>query len=184
MMTTLSTAAYVAHDVGLATAIGGVLFGRTALQPALQEIANSAERDRVSACAWSRFSWMNLASHGVMAATWLAGRTMLSGREVGGTARTMTKVKDALVIGSVLTGVASNLLGWRLGKTIEQNRGPEQVEEGLAPENKRTLALKKTVGSLGTANLLFNVAIVGLTSVLAMEGNKSSRFSLFSRFLP
>jgi hypothetical protein len=184
MMTTLSTAAYAAHDVGLATAIGGVLFGRAALQPALHEVTNTAERDRASACAWSRFSWINLAAHGVMAATWLAGRTLLSGREVSGSARTMTRVKDGLVIGSLLTGIASNLLGWRLGKKIEQNKGPAQIEEGMAPKDKRTAALHKTVGVLGNANLIVNVAIVGLTSVLAMEGNKSSRFSVFSRFLP
>ena len=183
-MTTLSTAAYAAHDVGLATAIGGVLFGRAALQPALKEIENPADRDRVSACAWSRFSWVNLAAHGVMAATWLAGRTMLSGREVTDTARTLTKVKDGLVIGSLLTGIASNVLGWRLGKKIEQNEGPARVKEGMVPDDQHTLALQTTVGKLGTANLIINVAIVSITSVLAMEGNKSPRFSLFSRFLP
>jgi hypothetical protein len=184
MMTTLSTAAWAAHDVGLATAIGGVLFGRTALQPALHEITDAGERDRASASAWTRFSWINLAAHGVMAATWLAGRTLLSGREVSGSARTMTRVKDGLVIGSLLTGIASNVLGWRLGKKVEQNKGPAQMEEGIVAEDKRTMALQKTVGVLGNANLLVNIAIVSLTSVLAMEGNKSNRFSFISRFLP
>src|SRR5579872_1884716 len=35
MMSTLSTAAWAAHDVGLATAVGGTLYGRAALEPAL-----------------------------------------------------------------------------------------------------------------------------------------------------
>ena len=48
MMSTLSTAAWAAHDVGLATAVGGTLYGRAALEPALHEIADPIERDRVS----------------------------------------------------------------------------------------------------------------------------------------
>jgi hypothetical protein len=52
----LSSAAWAVHDLGLATAIGGTLFGRTALQPALSEIAGADERDLVSAKAWQRFS--------------------------------------------------------------------------------------------------------------------------------
>jgi hypothetical protein len=183
-MGTLSTAAWAAHDVGLATAIGGVLYGRTALEPALHQIENPSERDRISASAWSRFSWINLAAHGVMAATWLAGRTMLSGREVSGSARTLTMVKDGLVIGSLVTGVGSNVLGWRLGKQIAKGHGPSEIGERQVGEAKVTRALEKTVGILGLANLVANVAVLGITSVLAMEGNKSNRFSFFSRFLP
>ena len=184
MMSTLSTAAWAAHDISLATAAGGVLFGRAALAPSLEEISSPGERDRISACAWSRFSWLNLAAHGVMAASWLAGRTVLSGREVSGKARTLTLVKDGLVIGSVVTGLGSNVIGFMLGKQIEKNRGPAQVKAGVAPEDKKTLALSKATGILGTANLIANVAILGITSVLAMEGNKSTRWSFFSRFLP
>lgn len=183
-MGTLSTAAWAAHDVGLATAIGGVLFGRTALAPSLEQISSPAERDRISATAWSRFAWVNLAAHGVMAATWIAGRTMLSGREVSGTARTLTRVKDGLVIGSLLTGVGSNVIGFLLGKQIDKHRGPAQVKAGTVPEDKRTLALSRTTAVLGTANLIANIAVLGVTSMLAMEGNKSGRFSLFSRILP
>ncbi len=183
-MTTLSTAAWAAHDVSLATAVGGVLFGRTALGPSLEQISSPGERDRISASAWTRFSWLNLAAHGVMAASWIAGRTVLSGREVSGTARTLTLVKDGLVITSVLTGVGSNVVGFMLGKQIAKNRGPAQVNAGTVPEDKKTLALSKATGILGTANLITNIAIVGITSVLAMEGNKSTRFSFLSRFLP
>src|SRR5262249_3458905 len=90
MMSALSPAAWAAHDVGLATAVGGTLYGRAALEPALHEIADPIERDRVSTAAWQKFSWINLVAHGVVAATWFAGRSMLSGREVSGPARSMT----------------------------------------------------------------------------------------------
>lgn len=183
-MGTLSTAAWAAHDVSLATAAGGVLFGRAALHPALGEITSPAERDRVSASAWSRFAWLNLAAHGVMAASWIAGRTMLSGREVTGRARNLTLLKDGLVAASLLTGIGSNVVGFMVGKQTEKHRGPAEVKSGAVPEDKKTLALSKATAVLGTANLIANAALVGVTSLLAMEGSKSTRFSLFSRLLP
>lgn len=185
-MSHLSTAAWAAHEVGLATAIGGTLYGRAALEPALDEITSPDERDRVSADAWKRFSWINLAAHGVIAATWFAGRAMLSGREVTSTARSLTKVKDGLIIASLLTGVSSNVFGRMLGKRVEEGLGPEEVKDraNIGTEAKKSFALQRVVGSLGLANLVTNIAILGVTTVLAMEGNKSARFGFFSRLLP
>ena len=185
-MATLSTAAWAAHEVGLATAIGGTLYGRTALQPALGEIASADERDRVSADAWKRFSWINLAAHGIIAATWFTGRAMLSGREVTAEARTLTKVKDGLIIASLVSGVGSNIFGRILGKRVEQGLGPQEMRDrsGAQNEAKKTMAVQRVVGALGIVNLVTNVAILGVTTVLAMEGNKSARFPLWSRFLP
>src|SRR3954468_710757 len=102
-MAKLSAAAWVLHDVGLATAIGGTLFGREALQPAIHEIKDPIERGKVADAAWRRFSWMNLAGHVAFAATWFFGRSMLSGREVSKTSRNLTLAKDALVIASLAT---------------------------------------------------------------------------------
>lgn len=185
-MSHLSTAAWAAHDVGLATAIGGTLYGRAALQPALEDITIPSERDRVSADAWKRFSWINLAAHAVVAASWFTGRALLSGREVTGTARTLTQVKDGLVIASLATGVASNMLGRKLGARIEEGMGPEELADraGAEGEAKKAFRLRKVVGILGMANLVTNIAVLGITTVLAMEGNKSGRFPLWSRRLP
>lgn len=186
MMSTLSTAAWAAHDVGLATAIGGTLYGRTALEPALHEIADPGERDRVSTAAWQKFTWLNLAAHGVFAATWFIGRGMLSGREVSGRARTMTRIKDGLVVAGLVTGVATAVLGRMLGKCARRGEGPAQVREagGAARGGERTVALQRAVGGLGIANLIANVATLGITAALAMEGSRSPRFAARSRFLP
>ncbi|HEX8106804.1 MAG TPA: hypothetical protein VF516_03705 [Kofleriaceae bacterium] len=185
-MSTLSTAAWAAHDVGLATAIGGTLYGRAALEPALREIADPAERDRVATSAWQRFTWLNLAAHGVFAATWFIGRSMLSGREVSCTARRMTQVKDGLVIASLVTGIGTAVLGRMLGKCARRGEGPAQVREagGTARGGERTVALQRAVGGLGIANLVANIATLGITAALAMEGSRSPRFSARSRFLP
>lgn len=183
-MGTLSTAAWAAHDVSLATTVGGVLFGRAALAPSLKQISSPVERDRVSANAWSRFAWLNLAGHGVMAASWIAGRTILSGREVSGRARTLTLVKDGLVATSLLTGVASNVFGFMVGKQTERDRGPAQVEAGYVSDDGKTRALGTATAAFGTANLVANIALLAVTSMLAVEGNKSGRFAWISRLLP
>jgi len=183
-MTALSTAAWTAHEIGLATAVGGTMFGRAALQPALREIADPEDRDRVSAGAWRRFSWLNLAAHGVFAATWFAGRTMLSGREVSGSARTLTRIKDGLVVASLATGVATHIVGTKVGDRIRD----ESKGDGVISEANRTWrkdgAERRAVRTLGIVNLLANIAILGVTTALAMEGNRSTLFSARSRFLP
>ncbi|HEU0030733.1 MAG TPA: hypothetical protein VFQ53_08870 [Kofleriaceae bacterium] len=178
-MATLSTSAWIAHEVGLATALGGTLFGRQAFQPAIREIDDDQTRYQVSDAAWRRFSWVNLAAHGVVAATWFVGRSMLSGREVSGTARTLTRVKDALVIASLATGITSVIAGRILGK-----RTTEQGARATKAERENADRLRRVVGTLGLANLASNIGIGAVTAVLAMEGNKSGRFSVRSRWLP
>jgi len=188
-MAKLSSAAWIVHDVGLAASLGGTLFGRLAMQPALAQIRDAREHDLVATVAWRRFSWLNLAAHGAFAATWVVGRTMLSGREVSRTARTLTCAKDALVGASLATGVASVLLGRLLGVRGERGLGPAQQRtyEGdghRGAEASRTHQIQRAVGLLGLLNLAANTAIIGVTQALAMEGNKSMKFSALSRWLP
>lgn len=185
-MPALSTAAWAAHEVGLATAIGGTIFGQVGLEPALEHIASPAERDRVSTSAWRRFSWLSLAAHGVIAGTWFVGRSMLSGKEVTAEARTLTKVKDGLVIASLVSGLAANLLGRALGKRTDEGMGPNELSDraGAEGEAKKSVRLQKVVGAFGTMNLVTNVAILGVTTMLAMQASESVRFPLWSRRLP
>ena len=176
-MAKLSSAAWIAHDVGLATAIGGTLFGREALHPALREgIDDQEDRDRIADLAWRKFSWVNLAAHGAMAATWFAGRTLLSGREVNRLSRPLTVAKDALIVGSLATGIASIVLGRALGRRVRR--------EATLADRERTETLRRAVGATGLVNLAANVGILGVTAALAMQGAKSPTFSLFSRRLP
>ena len=46
-MAKLSTAAWVAHELGLATSLGGLLFGRPALNPNLEVLENRPERGKL-----------------------------------------------------------------------------------------------------------------------------------------
>lgn len=177
-MTALSSAGWIVHDVGLATSIGGSMFGKFALEPALDEVGNPIERDHASEDAWRRFSWLNLASHAAFAIPWLIGRSMLSGREVSGRARALTRVKDVLVGASLITGVASIVLGRVLGAKARRNEGPE------ASADQRARGLERAVSIAGLGNLLSTAGIAIVTTLLAMEGNKSLRFSATTKCLP
>lgn len=174
-MQTLSSTAWIVHDVGLATAIGGTLFGRKALQPALKQISSPLERDLVADTAWRRFSWINLLAHGAIAATWFAGRSMLSGREVSRTARSLAVTKDVLVVASLATGIGSVILGRVLGRRNREQLGPARVRAGEVAERgeeTRTRIVGRTVGALGIMNLLSNLGIAAVSNMLAIEASE------------
>lgn len=178
-MSFLSSAAWMAHDLGLATTIGGTIFGQGSMHPALNErLDNDQDRMLVADAAWRKFSWVNLAAHGVFAATWFAGRTMLSGREVSKTSRTLTMVKDGLVIASLVTGVTTIVLGRILGKKTRDR------DMSSPSQDASIRRLRMTVSTLGKINLLTVAAIGAVTTGLSMEASKSLPFSIVSRKLP
>lgn len=188
-MSYLSSAAWIAHDLGLATTIGGTLFGQGALHPALNErLDDDQERKMVADAAWRKFTWMNLAAHGLFAATWFVGRTMLSGREVSHTSRTLTKVKDGLVIASLATGVATAVLGRVLGKKVREREAAHQDSgsmHGVASAPDAGIErLRQLVSTLGKVNLLTTAGIGAVTTALSMEASHSLPFSIVSRKLP
>lgn len=178
-MSKLSTSAWILHNLGLATSIGGNLFGQGAFQPALaKDIDDERQRAQISDDAWSRYSWWNLAAHGVVAATWFSGRTVLSGREATGTARTLTRVKDVLIVASLVTGVSSVIIGKVLGAKAKRQRD-EGRDSDATVEGLRT-----AVKAVGAANIATNAVIGAVTTSLAMEGAKSPTFSAIARLLP
>ena len=176
-MPNLSTAGWIVHDVGLATNIGGSLFGYLALEPGLKQVANNDDRDRASEKAWSRFSFLKLAGHAAFAIPWLVGRSMLNGKEVSARARELTLVKDILVGTALVSGVTSFLIGRALSKKVKEGAGPEKNE----PESKR---LERAVSLVGAINMIATAGIMGVTAALAMEGSESARFAVKSRQLP
>jgi hypothetical protein len=189
-MTMLSTTAWVVHDLGLASAFGGSLFGKLALEPAVGEVADERERTRVEDRAWKRFSVWNTIGLAAVGLTWFAGRKLLSGREVSKTARALTITKDALVGASLGVGVAATVIG-RLLAREKSDRAPasSSIETATllpAPqiENDKSEKLEKAVNILGDAQLGLTAAILAVTSILAMESGKSLKFGGVSRLLP
>lgn len=174
-MTMLSTTAWVAHDLGLASAFGGSLFGKLALEPAIGELSEP-ERVRVEDRAWKRFSLWNSIGLAAIGVTWFTGRKLLSGKEASGAARGLTIAKDALVGTTLGVGAAAMIVGRLLARTKRQQRPEASV--GQAEK------LQRTVDVLGSVQLGLTAGILAVTSILAMESSKSVKFSLRSRFLP
>lgn len=182
-MATLSTAAWIAHDLGIATGVGGTLFGRVAMHPALRQISDKEERGQVASDAWRSFNVYQLAGLGLMAATWFAGRSMLSGREVDGTARKLVVLKDGLVIASVASAVGAAVTG-RLMAKQHQDRVPMNEHGTVAAEApQQTRRLNRLTDAFGLANLLTGIGVVATTAILAMKAGESGRWTFWSRRL-
>lgn len=183
-MATLSTTAWVLHDLGLAADFGGNLFGQIAMEPAVKTIHSKRERGEVTHAAWNRYKYVNGVALAAMAGSWIIGRTMLSGNEVGRHARRLTIVKDVLVGGALLTGAATIVIGRLLDRA---SNGAPAIETGSepAPETPPKVArLQKMVNAFGNAKILFEAGIVAATAILAMKSGRSPRWSVWSRFLP
>ena len=95
-MTKLSTAAWAAHNLGLGASLGGLLFGKVALNPSLSVIDSKPERGKMLNAAWNRYNAVNVVSLGTAAATRFVGRAKLPGSEIGEETRNPLSAKNVL----------------------------------------------------------------------------------------
>jgi len=180
-----STSAWVLHDLGLAAGFGGALYGKLALRPAAGEASSRQERGRIINAAWRRYAPLNLLGHAAFSLTWATGRKMLSGRSLGRGTRRLVRAKDALVIGSVATGVASQILGWAVESDVEGMRlAPEPGGQPAPATLRETRAKVRAVSRIGAANLLMNAGLIAVTATLAMKSSESNAFPFIGRLLP
>jgi hypothetical protein len=182
---TLSTAAWVAHNLGLAACFGGLLFGKAALNPSLSAIESEADRGKLLNTTWNRYNAINVASFATAAITWFPGRLGLSGKEIDQQTRNLLLAKDILFGVGALTGLASVIQGRAL--TGQAPEGAVPIESGTTPASEtpeKAASLLRSVNQLGNLNILVTGAILGITTVLSMKATKSARFSAVSRFLP
>jgi hypothetical protein len=185
MNATLSTSGWVLHDLGLATSVGGAIFGKTGLHPAVRKISSKEERGLVTNEAWRDFSPINLFSHVAVVLTWLTGRAGLSGRSIDRGTRRLVYVKDALVGTYLASGLTSTAAGYALSRASQG--APPQIESGSEPSSEapeRARVLQRTSDIAGFVNLAAGAAIIGVTAVLATKSGRSFKWSFVSRFLP
>ncbi len=185
-MAKLATAAWIAHDLGLAASFGGLLFGRTAMNPSLKYIESStADRGRVLNKTWNRYNTVNVLSFGLATASWFAGRAALSGRSIDQDAQNLSRIKDLLYISGAVSGLASVISGLRLANQAPDGAVP--IEDGSTPSAEtpeEAQKLIRTVNALGSVNLAITGSLIGLTTALAMKANQSTGWAITSRLLP
>jgi len=186
MSATLSTVSWGAHDLGTAIGVGGGLFGRMALEPSVRHIEDREKRGEVVADAWRRFGAVQLGSLAVMAATWYAGRSKLSGTAAGGgSAQALVVAKDILVGATVVTAVGSAVTGNMMA--AERRKGAVPMNDNgevAADAPPRARVLGRVTDAFGLLNLCAGVGVIAVTAALAMQAGKSKTWTALSRLLP
>lgn len=170
---TLANTTRAAHDWGLASFLGGTMYGKFAMNPAVRVIESRADRGKVANTAWNGYSLINSVSLGAVAVGWGAARLTearpdrLTARE-----RSLAKTKDVFVIATVLTGIASGIQGARLAKQAPDGAVP--VESGTTPAQetpKSAATIQRTLGVLGNLSIASGVGLVVTNAVLAQTSH-------------
>jgi hypothetical protein len=168
---TLAQSARAAHDWGLASWLGGSMYGQFALNPAVARIGDKRERGKVVNAAWNGYNLINAVSLGAVAAGWFASRlTETRPDRLTSTERTLAKVKDGLTLGALTTGAASGLLGASLAR--QEPEGAVPIERGTKPASetpRKAARTQRAIGTLGIANLASGVGLVIVNAMISQR---------------
>ena len=184
-MAKLTTAAWVAHDLGLAAAFGGSLFGKIAFNPNLKVAGSKPDRGKLLNKTWNSYNVVSAVSLGTSAATWLVGRAAVSGDAIDDESRNLVLAKDALFAGAAVSGLASILSGLKLAKQAPEGAVP--INSGLEPAfetSDEAAKLLRTVNALGNVNLALLASLIGVSTILSQKAAESAKWSAVSRLLP
>jgi hypothetical protein len=168
----LSQAGRAAHDLGLAGLLGGVLFGRMALHPAVAAISDPRERGEVVNAAWRRYGTVNSLSLAAVVAGWAGARAAeAADANLTPAERRLARVKDGLVGALVVSGVASAVEGVRFARTAPGGAVPLADGAHPSPETPDAAAqLKRRLNVLGAVTMAAEVGLVAVNAALAQEG--------------
>ena len=155
------------HDVGLAAWLGGSMFGKFALNPAVAGIADKSERGKVANLAWNGYNVVSSVGLGSAALGYLAARsTELSDSNITDVERTLYRVQDGLMVAAVVTGIANGVQGGRLAKQAPDGAVPIESGTKPAPETPPAAAkIQKSLGLLGNLNIASGIALVALNGM-------------------
>lgn len=149
------SAGRAAHDVALAALLGGNLFGRFAMHPALEDVSDKAERGKVLNHAWRRYGTVNsLALVGLVAGRLVVRRREIRPWRLDRKARSLVLAKDMAVGGVVVTGLASAVTGVAFAQQAPDGAVPMESGRETADETPtRAARLKRVTSACGGVNL-------------------------------
>jgi len=149
--------------------LGGNLFGRVALHPAVSSVSDPWERGEVVNAAWRRFGVVNGVSLIAVVAGWVGARAgeardgRLSSRE-----RPLVYAKDALVATTAVTGVITAVEGVRFARMRPRGRVPltdgDTAHDAATESESRA---KRRLDRLGRLNLASQIGLVAVNAALA-----------------
>jgi len=151
-----------AHRLGLAALLGGNLFGRFAMHPALASISDKAERGAVVNRAWRRYGTVN--STALVAV--VAGSRLDGAR---------SPARDTAVAAVAVTGLAAAVEGLRFAGSAPGGAVPlDSGSEPAAETPPAAAKLKRALGVLGALNLASDVALL-VIDCLSVSGRPRRR---------
>ena len=175
----VSNKARIVHNLGLATWFGGALFGQVALNSTVSRISDKRERGRVLNEAWGRFHAVNFTAIAATVLTWRLG-DLKDDAELRAPA--LMRVKDLLLGGAAVNGIASGILGARIAS--QSSEGDTPVESGTqpAPETPQEAATSQRLVALtGTSSLALLAGVIAVSSMIESSAVKPR--GLLSRLL-
>ena len=185
MQPVLTTSALALHNLGLAAGFGGSLFGKIALNPAVHVLKDHTDRGAIVNRAWQRYNWINVVGMSFTALSWVAGRSMISGRSIDRTGRRLTVAKDVLLGASIIAGATTVIAGRALAQQAPEGR--VDIDGGTEPSPRtpeKARSLLRLIDVFGDIGLVTSAAVIGLTAVLTFRASTSAKWNLLSRFLP
>ena len=179
----LSQLGRAAHDAGLAGLLGGNLFGRLALHPAVTSISDERERGKVVNAAWKRYGAINSVSLLAVMSGWAGARAGEARNErLSDAERKLAYAKDVLVGVVAVTGVATAVEGVRFSRDAPEGAVPLLDGDHTAPGATQTQARRKRrLNVLGAASLAADLALVGVNAALGQQNFRrppARRFAL------
>jgi hypothetical protein len=142
--------ARIAQDVGIALLLGGNVFGRRAMHPAVGWVSSPEERGKVVNEAWRRYGLFNSIGLAGVVGGWVVER-----------ASRPDPVRDVAVTAVAVTGIASAVEGVRFARSAPAGAVPLQSgsePSGSAPaEAART---KRLLNALGQASAIAELALI------------------------
>jgi hypothetical protein len=164
-----SLAGQVVQDAALAALLGGNLFGRVAMHPALAGVADKAERGKVLNQAWRRYGTVNSLALVGLVAGWISVRNdERAALWTSHRRRTLVLAKDVAVGAVGVTGLASAAGG--IGFAHQSAGGAVPMDSGsetAAETPPRAAALKRVVNVLSGLNLGAELSLVAINGLLA-----------------
>ena len=162
----------IGHDLGLAGLLGGQLFGRLALHPAVTAISDERERGAVVNAAWRRYGAVNALGLAAVTAGWVGGRlgevrdANLEPRE-----RRLARIKDGLLATTFAVGTATAVEGVRFSRQAPGGAVPLADGDHAAPAaTARQARTKRRLNVLGAAAIGAEIALVAVNAALAQTG--------------
>jgi hypothetical protein len=156
-----TAAGRAAQQLGIAALLGGNLFGRLAMHPALEGVCGPDERGQVVNAAWRRYGNVNSAALVAVVGGWLVTRD----GERGDAA--LVRAKDAAVGAVAVTGIASAVAGVAFGASAPGGAVPLESGSEPAPETPpRPARLKRLLNGLGRTSAVAEIALVAVDASL------------------